>query len=207
MMTVRRAVSASWALGLDERGADGDRGSHERLVAQLRLLPADPFVMGPNLVAAVLGLYYILATMPLIPASRASDLQTVQAILILGATEMLAVWTIRVFGKLPHRTMNTVLGAHCAFLTVLRFASPLSTVRTVVTSTSSASIQAPLVAAQFVNCLLWSIYGSMIHDMWVWGANIAGLLLAIVQTSLKLIYRGSSGERLEELEMLETARR
>jgi solute carrier family 50 protein (sugar transporter) len=147
------------------------------------------FLLASNLGGSVLSVYYVSATLPLIPSGQLSDRQAVQAILVLGNAAMLLVWTVLVLSELARRTVSFVLGAYGSFLCVLLFAAPLSTARTVVASRSSASIETPLLAAQLANCMLWSVYGLlMIRDVWVWAPNLAGLTLAIIQLILKLMY-------------------
>ena len=38
------------------------------------------------------------------------------------------------------------------------------------------------------NCGTWTIYGFAIGDIWVWGPNLAGFLLGVVQLLLKMLY-------------------
>ena len=146
------------------------------------------FILASNLGGSVLSVYYVLATFHLIPPEQLSDRRAVQAILVVGNTAMLLLWTVLVLSELARRTVSFVLGAYGSFLCVLLFAAPLSTVRTVVASRSSASIQAPLLATQLANCVLWTVYGLIISDVWVWGPNMAGLTLAAIQLILKLKY-------------------
>ena len=53
----------------------------------------------------------------------------------------------------------------------------------------SASIYAPLTAAQCANTLLWTVYGIMAaKDVFVYGPNGIGLALGLTQLMLKLIF-------------------
>ena len=42
--------------------------------------------------------------------------------------------------------------------------------------------------AQCTNCLMWTVYGLSIGDVWVYGPNGTGLVLGLVQAALWLIY-------------------
>ena len=72
---------------------------------------------------------------------------------------------------------------------VVLAASPLSSMRTVIARRDAASIYAPMTAAQCVNCLLWTVYGlAAAHNAFVWGPNLTGLLLGLMQLGLKLCF-------------------
>ena len=83
--------------------------------------------------------------------------------------------------------------------------------RTVIAPRASSSIYAPMTAAQCVNCMLWTVYGiAAAHDIFVWGPNLTGLILGLLQLVLKLCYpsrvRGlayadGSQEGINDLEM------
>ena len=46
-----------------------------------------------------------------------------------------------------------------------------------------------MTAAQCVNCSLWTVYGlAAAHNVYVWGPNLTGLLLGLMQLALKLCY-------------------
>ena len=47
------------------------------------------------------------------------------------------------------------------------------------------------------NCGLWSIYGLGIGDVWVYGPNLTGLLLGLLQLALKLSYPSASAAAAE----------
>jgi hypothetical protein len=68
-------------------------------------------------------------------------------------------------------------------------ASPLSSMRTVLATRDASSIYAPMTAAQCVNCMLWTVYGlAAAHDVFVWGPNLTGLVLGLMQLALKLCF-------------------
>ena len=91
-------------------------------------------------------------------------------------------------GGADHATRTWSLGLYGSAICVILFASPLSTVREVLVTSSAASIYAPLTIAQVANCWMWTIYGFGIGDVWVYGPNGTGLLLGLVQLALKLLY-------------------
>ena len=45
----------------------------------------------------------------------------------------------------------------------------------------------PLTVAQVANCVMWSVYGVAVSDLWVWGPNFVGFGLGLVQLSLLML--------------------
>jgi solute carrier family 50 protein (sugar transporter) len=90
----------------------------------------------------------------------------------------------------PHRSPHTgVLGILATVFCILLFSSPLSTIKTVFEQRSSESIYAPATAAQCANCAMWTTYGLFAaNDVFVWGPNLTGLLLGLVQLALKIAF-------------------
>ena len=63
----------------------------------------------------------------------------------------------------------------------------------------SASIYAPLTLAQVANCATWTGYGFAIGDLWVWGPNLTGLILGLLQLALKLVYPAKAAAEQKRL--------
>jgi len=146
------------------------------------------FIMLSNLPGAVAAVGFIVVTLPLIPRSDGRSRIQVQAVLVLGTAIMLCLWSGLIFGGASHAQRTFVLGAYGSAICVLLFASPLSTMGEVIATRNSVSIYAPLTATQVTNCLMWTVYGLAIGDVWVYGPNGAGLALGLVQLFLKVIY-------------------
>ena len=147
------------------------------------------FIAASNLPGVVVAVYFITTTLPLMPRDDAhTNGSLVQFVLVGGTIATLLVWTLLIFSGAPHERIVFVLGAYGSAICVLLFASPLSTVCEVIATANAASIYAPLTATQCTNCAMWTIYGLAIGDRWVWGPNGTGLLLGLVQLTLKLVY-------------------
>ena len=64
-----------------------------------------------------------------------------------------------------------------------------ATIKSVLKRKDASSIYAPMTLAQCANCGLWTAYGYLaIGDIFVWGPNLTGLLLGLVQLTLKLVF-------------------
>jgi solute carrier family 50 protein (sugar transporter) len=146
------------------------------------------FIVASNLPGAIAAMYFVTTTLPLMPREPHAKRHQVQAVLVGATTAMLTLWTVLVFKAVSHETIVFVLGAYGSAICVLLFASPLSTVADVISTRNAASIYAPLTGAQCTNCLMWTVYGLAIGDVWVYGPNGTGLVLGLLQLVLKIVY-------------------
>jgi len=80
------------------------------------------------------------------------------------------------------------LGLYAASLFLILSATPLTTIRTIIRTKNSRTIMGALTAAQCVNTGLWTAYGLAVNDYFVWGPNIIGLGLGLIQLALKILY-------------------
>ena len=71
---------------------------------------------------------------------------------------------------------------------VAMFASPLSTALKVVRTRSTASLAPSVTAASLACSLLWTLYGRLVDDIYLWGPNAVGLAFALLQCLLFLKY-------------------
>lgn len=85
------------------------------------------------------------------------------------------------------------VGASAVLLCIALFASPLSTVKTVVETKSADSIPLPFSLASLLCCFFWSVTGILeLHDLNVIVPNALGFLFGLAQVGLKLLYSGNS---------------
>ena len=148
----------------------------------------DMFITLSNAPGCIASLWYVTSLLPLIPREATRELALVQFTILGGATCLLSLATVLVLGKVPPETRSFNFGLFGSLMCVLLFASPLSTVREVISKANAASIYAPLTAAQVINCGTWCVYGFAIGDPWVYGPNSTGLALGLVQLALKMSY-------------------
>lgn len=152
------------------------------------LAVANPWIVASNLPGAAAVLLTFAVMLPLLDKADKA-LIPVQTSFVGGAMAMLCLWTYAVFSGSSATVRAQYVGYFASLLFVILAASPLSTIKTVVATRNSASIYAPLTAAQCANTLLWTIYGVMAaKDIFVYGPNGVGLALGLVQLMLKLIF-------------------
>lgn len=82
-----------------------------------------------------------------------------------------------------------VFGILTIISVIVFFASPLSTIKKVVETKDSSSIDPPLVICALLNCTLWTIYGiAGTGDPTVYGPNACGMVLQSINGLVILMY-------------------
>mmetsp|Transcript_19131 Transcript_19131/g.31303 ORF Transcript_19131/g.31303 Transcript_19131/m.31303 type:complete len:245 (+) Transcript_19131:105-839(+) len=82
---------------------------------------------------------------------------------------------------------QTVMGVICIFVLVCFYSAPLSTLWHVIRTRNSASLHSGLAITSCVNGSLWTIYGMVMGDIYIWGPNIVGAVFSAFQLFLILI--------------------
>ena len=81
-------------------------------------------------------------------------------------------------------TVADRLGTFGVFVGVCMFASPFATVKHVLATRSADSLPLGIILVSMVNCTLWTVYGLRLSDIYIWGLNSLGFLLASAQFAL-----------------------
>jgi len=147
----------------------------------------NPYILASNLPGCVAA---VAALVTLLPLTHGSDsLATVQHTLIGGTLCNLCLWSYLIFSGMSPEARSQALGRYATALCIVLFASPLSTIQTVLETRDSNSILATMTIAQCANCALWSVYGLWAaKDVYVYGPNLTGLALGLTQLALKLAF-------------------
>ena len=85
-----------------------------------------------------------------------------------------------------------VLGYCSVVVNVIFFASPLSTVVTVVRSQNAASISAPLSLTILTCATFWFLYALGIPDYFILAPQACGITLSLLQLGLRFWYRATT---------------
>ena len=116
------------------------------------------------------------------------ELKQVQTTILGGAMHSLTLDGL-IFSGVSGAVRSYWLGLYATAVCILLFASPLSTIMSVISSKDSIHSCAPLTIAQVTNCLMWTVYGLLAaKDIFVWGPNGTGLILGLIQLALKLCF-------------------
>ncbi len=81
----------------------------------------------------------------------------------------------------PTLIQKNLIGITCVIILVLFYTSPLSTLVLVIKQRDCSSIDWRLSLTCFFNGGFWAVYGIVIGDGFIWGPNLVGAILAVVQ--------------------------
>ena len=193
---------------LRERIKKGNLGSFNPLPSALMVIGTtswlgyalsvrDPWIAATNVPGTLVAIFQLLVILPLMRPSK--QLSQFQATVFGGATCTCLLWAKLIFGGVSAAVRSQVLGIYATIICIVMFASPLSTIATVLRTRNAASILAPLTASQCANCLMWSVYGVFAaRDPFVWGPNGTGLILGLMQLALKIAFPSKEEESTAE---------
>lgn len=162
------------------------------------LLKRDWFIFIANSTGLVAGLYYSISSLAILYRTDASaeerKLHRLVEGLLLGAVSVwLFVGMIIAIGA-PDTPQSkaagvSAVGAISCTAGMLYYASPLSTMRTVIATQDSSSLYFPTIITSFVTAFMWFIYGLLgFNDPILWVPNLIGALLSATQLFLSFYY-------------------
>jgi len=150
----------------------------------------NPWIAATNIPGALVAYWQLVTMLPLLPAGPL--LSQVQTIVLGGAAASLLLSAWLAFGGFTEAARAQAFGMFATVVCVILFASPLSTMATVLKQRNSDSILTPLTLSQCANCALWTTYGVFAaKDVFVWGPNGTGLVLGLAQLALKVLFPSS----------------
>ncbi|KAK0399429.1 hypothetical protein QR680_003042 [Steinernema hermaphroditum] len=137
-------------------------------------------VVGVSLMSAYLIFYYIYS-----PTKKMISIQIMVICLLMSS--MLVI--VEFYGL---RVIHP-LGFVCMTFNILNFGAPLAGLGTVIRSKCTSSLPLPLCLATFLVSSQWCLYGTLVSDVYIITPNGIGMLLAITQLSLFLIFPSTPG--------------
>lgn len=157
---------------------------------QYGLSVPDPYIVAGNLPALTAAVYGLLQMLPLMNGAEHSQaLNIVVRVFVGGCFVTFCMWAYLIFAGVESGERSSTLGSYATCIFIVLAASPLSSMRTVIATRDASSIYAPMTAAQCINCMLWTVYGlAAAHNIFVWGPNLTGLILGLLQLALKLCF-------------------
>ncbi|KAG7395422.1 hypothetical protein PHYBOEH_003781 [Phytophthora boehmeriae] len=85
--------------------------------------------------------------------------------------------------------LEKIVGYLAVALNICLYASPLRTMKLVLSTKSAASLPAMMCCVNLVNGSLWVLYGILANDMFVLTPNAMGVVLSAIQVVLCIKYR------------------
>ncbi|KAG0454598.1 hypothetical protein HPP92_023890 [Vanilla planifolia] len=124
----------------------------------------------------------------------------VRALLLLLAdlAFVAAVATVVLLTFHTHERRSLVVGVLCVVFCIMMYLAPLSVMKMVIQTKSVEYMPLFLSMASFFNALCWSIYALIRFDIFITIPNGLGLLFAIAQLVLHVIYYKSTRRQIAE---------
>ena len=159
------------------------------------LLIRNYFIFVPNFVGLMLGMYYSAVCLT---ADLPERMRIKMMYLFFSGTSVIyCVAAISFIQFINHA--QTILGWTAIVFLCLFYISPLSSLKAVIASQDSSSIDWRLAIVATLNASLWAVYGFVLRDPFVYGPNLFGLLNGFVQMACCiLIPRKVQGQLLGE---------
>jgi solute carrier family 50 (sugar transporter) len=130
--------------------------------------------------------------------------RTLTSFVVVGMALTIVVW--ETLSNEDEKGAVSNLGFVGMLVCVAMFASPLSTIMTVLRTKSAKSLPFTIIIANFITTFLWTAYGLLKDNVYIYGPNGAGLLLAAVQIQIYRKYRNNSGRnKRKELDLQQLA--
>ncbi|KAM3704753.1 hypothetical protein ACB098_03G029100 [Castanea mollissima] len=164
------------------------------------LLKPDGFlVLTVNGIGAVFQFIYVALFLIYAPADKKIKIANTVAILNVGLPG--SVIAITLLAIHDNSTQLIFVGILCAGLTIAMYASPLSSMRTVIKTKSVEYMPFSLSFFLFLNAGIWCIYSVLIKDFFVGVPNAIGFVLGATQLILYTIYKNKSKMLVKSMDL------
>ncbi|RID80381.1 hypothetical protein BRARA_A03048 [Brassica rapa] len=143
---------------------------------------------------------YVLIFLFFVPKPR--FLETITLVLALNILfpVIAIVGTRTAFGDA--KTRSNSMGFICATLNIIMYGSPLSAIKTVVTTKSVKYMPFWLSFFLFLNGAIWGVYALLVHDVFLLVPNGMGFFLGTMQLLIYAFYRNAKPNVKDEEEAL-----
>ncbi|CAN8269223.1 unnamed protein product [Cochlearia groenlandica] len=162
--------------------------------------PGEYLVSTVNGFGVVSESIYVLIFLFFVPKPR--FLKTIGVVLALNVIfPVIAIAGTRIaFGDAKTRSYS--MGFICASLNIIMYGSPLSAIKTVVTTRSVKYMPFWLSFFLFLNGAIWGVYALLLHDVFLLVPNGMGFFLGTIQLLIYAFYRNAKTNVEDEEEVL-----
>ncbi|CAN8324675.1 unnamed protein product [Cochlearia groenlandica] len=159
--------------------------------------PGEYLVSTVNGFGAFVQIIYV--SLFLIYAPRHLKLNTIIVVAVLNVFFPVAAIAATRSAFKNEKTRSQSMGFICAGLNIIMYGSPLSAMKTVVTTKSVKYMPFWLSFFMFLNGAIWSVYALLQHDVFLLVPNGVGFVFGIMQLILYGIYRNAKPVGLIEI--------
>ncbi|OAE28759.1 hypothetical protein AXG93_2446s1010 [Marchantia polymorpha subsp. ruderalis] len=103
-----------------------------------------------------------------------------------------AVLLINLLGIHRHSKRQTVVGILCVIIGTSMYVSPLTIMKTVITTKSTEFMPLPLSVFNLLNGIIWTTYALIGHDLYITIPNALGVFFALCQLTLYGCFCGNT---------------
>lgn len=146
-------------------------------------IPTSLYCFIGNFIGVVIGVYYVLVYNKFAPEKTAMRMQFLCVALTL--IYVFFYWFIVYFLV----DITTIFGYFAVVINVIYYYAPLLTIVKVIRTRNAESIYVPLTVTFLICSAMWVAYGFTIGDYFIAAPNVLGLLSALVQLLLKIIFQ------------------
>lgn len=139
-------------------------------------------VMQANVVGLVMGAFYLFT---FIRNCHDPETRTALASMLRAGAAVLAFEVVCICAFVPRNSLR-VLGALCAFFSVVVTSSPLVAIEDIFRTRSVAAMQTDMVIVCFCGSCAWTVVGFMMHDICIAVPNCFGIAIGSIQIHLIL---------------------
>ena len=142
------------------------------------LLLGNPAVWTPNLMAALLGMYYMTIYCKHCDVGHLLKSHIVKVLATMG-------FSVFAYTFLPHDVALNLLGITGNVMTIFMFGGPLAAIRTVIREQNTRALNLGFTCIVNLNCFLWFFYAYfMLDDPYIYLQDGVGIVLASLQLGL-----------------------
>ncbi|KNE58414.1 hypothetical protein AMAG_03987 [Allomyces macrogynus ATCC 38327] len=154
----------------------------------------DPFVVTPNLLGCVCGAWFTHSAYLYATPRQRWHLDVIS----LGLLFVVMMSTSVAVLALDYASGRQLLGIVSIIILALFYSSPLTAFAHVVRTKNAAIFSLPLAAACLVNGALWTVYGVVLADWFIWGPNLLGAIVAVMQIVCRIVFGARIVEEPDE---------
>lgn len=160
-------------------------------------LKKDIFIFLANASGLVLGLFYSLTCITILSKKTEqeefSELYTrIEAMLLFAFFFWSTIGFVCAtsFSGFDNQVeqMSALVGTLGSSFAIAYYTAPLSTMAEIIQKRDSSSLMLSMTAINLINATMWTLYGTALGDINVWGPNIIGMVLSSLQLILIFIF-------------------
>lgn len=161
------------------------------------ILTKDYYLFFTAAVGFNLGVFYTVSSLTLLSKSKSlsdSDIYfRLEALLMSGSIFFccMGMYVGITLTEFEMELAKSIVAYVGVTLCTAYYASPCTVIAHILKTKNSSTLYAPMVCANLANSILWLLYGLSLGDVFVYGPNVFGISLSVLQLFLICVYNNS----------------